>query len=68
MSADPMRLTVGEDTHEDGVEKKFLRLRDEWKSQRGPHSATAQLAMHPAYQKIIGMGPEAMPVPLPPRM
>jgi hypothetical protein len=43
------------------VEMKFLRLRDEWKATRGPAVATAKLAMHPAYQKIIGMGPAAVP-------
>jgi hypothetical protein len=46
----------------DVVELKFIRLRDEWKSQRGPLSSTAKLAMHPAYQKIIGMGPVAVPL------
>jgi len=44
------------------VEAKFLRLRDEWKSQRGPVSSTTKLAMHPAYQKIIGMGELAVPL------
>ena len=42
-------------------EEKFVRLRDEWKSQRGPSSSTTKLVMHPAYQTIIGMGRDAIP-------
>lgn len=42
-------------------ERKFIRLRDEWKSQRGHESSTVKLLMHPAYQKIIGMGSDAVP-------
>ena len=47
------------------VESKFLRLRDEWKAQRGPESSTQRMAMHPAYQKIIGLGPAVVPLLLP---
>ncbi len=44
------------------IKEKFDRLAKEWKEQRGPHSSSAKLAMHPAYQKIIGMGPEVVPL------
>ena len=47
---------------QEALEKKFIRLRDEWKSQRGHESSSARLAMHPAYQKIIGMGPAVLPL------
>jgi hypothetical protein len=40
---------------------KFTRLRNEWKANRGPHSSTEKLVMHPAYQTIIGMGKAAVP-------
>lgn len=43
------------------LEKKFVRLRDTWKRERGPESATPRLVLHPAYQTIIGMGPSAIP-------
>jgi hypothetical protein len=43
------------------AKKKFVRLRDEWKSQRGHESSTMKLVLFPAYQKIIGMGPAAIP-------
>jgi hypothetical protein len=40
--------------------EKFARLRDEWKQQRGPYSSSVKLAQHPAYLKIIGMGPDVV--------
>ena len=42
-------------------ERRFIRLRDEWKQKRGHESSSARLAMHPAYLKIIGMGTAAIP-------
>jgi len=33
-----------------------------WKRERGLHSSSARLAEHPAYQEIIGMGPEVIPL------
>jgi hypothetical protein len=45
----------------DWIEKKFIRLRDEWRKQRGHSSSTVDLVMHSAYQSIIGMGWEAVP-------
>jgi hypothetical protein len=43
------------------IEKKFIRLRDEWKTQRGHESSTMKSVLLPAYQKIIGMGPVVVP-------
>jgi hypothetical protein len=45
----------------DWIEKKFIRLRDEWKENRGRSSSTVDLVMHSAYQRIIGMGMDAVP-------
>ena len=62
MSSGPIsadRLTDGETRKP--LEEKFRRLRDEWKTQRGPVSSITKLVLHPAYQKIIGMGPDAVP-------
>jgi len=44
------------------IEAKFTRLRDKWKSERGPESSTTRLIMQPAYQTIIGMGPNVIPL------
>jgi hypothetical protein len=43
------------------LEKEFKDLADRWKTERRASSSTASLAMHPAYQKIIGMGQGAVP-------
>jgi hypothetical protein len=43
------------------VEEKFRDLRARWKAERGPTSSLTELAMHPAYQQIIGIGPDAVP-------
>lgn len=43
-------------------EEKFIRLRDEWKTQRRHEPSTMKLVMLPAYQKIIGMGPAVIPL------
>ena len=39
----------------------FERLADEWESDRPRGVDLADMAMHPAYQQIIGMGPQAIP-------
>lgn len=63
MALDQIKLRLGtEELVAASTESKFMRLREEWKSQRGPESSTARLAMHPAYQKIIGMGPAVVPL------
>lgn len=43
------------------IEKEFTELAAKWKSERRASSSTAILAMHPAYQKIIGMGSQVIP-------
>jgi hypothetical protein len=44
------------------VEQRFLELVAAWKRERGPHSSSARLAEHPAYEEIIRMGPEVVPL------
>jgi hypothetical protein len=44
------------------LRRKFIQLRDEWKSSRGHEPSTNKLVMLPAYQKIIGMGPAVVPL------
>src|SRR5438132_14068397 len=43
-------------------EQRFHELVATWKRERGPHSSSARLAEHPAYQAIIRMGPEVVPL------
>jgi hypothetical protein len=41
---------------------RFLRLKDEWKERSRFLSNTAQMAMLKPYQRIIGLGPAAVPL------
>ena len=44
------------------LEAEFTRLADEWRGERGPSSSIAKLVLHPAYQRIIGLGLPAVPL------
>jgi hypothetical protein len=50
-------VTTAED-----CEPRFLALAALWKRDCGPYSSSAKLAEHPAYQQIIAMGPEVVPL------
>lgn len=41
---------------------RFHQLANEWKRERGAQSTVAALAALPSYQKIIGMGKDAIPL------
>jgi hypothetical protein len=43
------------------TESEFNKLVTEWRSDRKATSSSTALAMHPAYQLIIGMGEKALP-------
>jgi hypothetical protein len=43
------------------LEEKFRRLADQWHKETRYISSVTQMAMHPAYQKIIGIGQQAVP-------
>jgi hypothetical protein len=43
------------------LEAVFADLVQRWKAERGPSSSTTELAMCPSYQRIIGLGPAAIP-------
>src|SRR5580698_3363154 len=44
------------------LEQEFNELARQWRRETGMLSLTRQKAMHPAYQKIIGMGKDALPL------
>ncbi len=44
------------------LEKRFRALADEWKSDVEFMSLTSRMVLRPAYQQIIGMGPDAIPL------
>jgi hypothetical protein len=43
------------------LEQEFNELARQWRRETGMVSFIRQKAMHPAYQKIIGMGKDALP-------
>ncbi|MBL1153107.1 MAG: hypothetical protein HND43_10295 [Armatimonadetes bacterium] len=42
--------------------KRFAELSATWRSETALFSSALQMATHPAYQEIIGMGKEALPL------
>ena len=44
------------------ISARFQRLVSEWKEQRGVRSSITDGAMCPAYQEILGMGMDALPL------
>ena len=44
------------------VEEKFNELATQWYKDTRKLSSVQQIVLHPAYQKIIGMGKEALPL------
>ncbi len=44
------------------LEKRFYRLANEWREDTLNVSSITELAMHPKYQSIIGMGPAVLPI------
>lgn len=45
----------------DHIRVEFERLASVWRSERRATSSSTALAMHPAYQRIIGMGERVLP-------
>ncbi len=57
-----MTQALTEQTGRTTPREKFQRLAAEWKAKSRFLSNTAQMAMLPPYQKIIGMGWDAVPL------
>jgi hypothetical protein len=47
---------------QDELEKTFNALAEQWREETGHLSSTLHKSMHPAYQRIIGLGPQAIPL------
>jgi hypothetical protein len=45
-----------------GLEATFLQLAEQWRRETGMLSVVSKMAMHPAYQRIIGMGQPVVPL------
>lgn len=46
----------------EGIRDKFHRLASRWRTDTAFQSSVHQMATHPAYQEIIGMGRDAIPL------
>ena len=46
------------------LEALFARLADDWRRDTRFLSATSAIATHPAYQRIVGLGPQGIPLVL----
>src|SRR5438132_862986 len=55
----PTRAMVDND---DSIEQRFADLFRMWKEATAYMSSSTDMAMHPAYQQIIGMGREVLPL------
>lgn len=44
------------------LEKEFMELVEEWHRETGMMSLVSKMVMHPAYQRIIGMGQPVIPL------
>ena len=47
---------------EDDLREDFVALADEWHAETGHLSSPVQIATHPAYQRIIGLGERVIPL------
>lgn len=47
---------------DDQIQREFDELTRNWQTEKRYQSFSKQIAMHPAYQRIIGMGRSALPL------
>lgn len=56
---EPLRIS---ETQVNDLERQFNQLATQWKQETGMLSELSQKVLHPAYQRIIGMGEKAVPL------
>ncbi|MBI1830609.1 MAG: hypothetical protein HYR84_04060 [Planctomycetes bacterium] len=44
------------------IQERFRQLVDQWRAEIMWTSSIQKMCMHPAYQQIIGLGPDAIPL------
>lgn len=45
-----------------GLEENFLQLSQQWRQETGMLSVVSKMVIHPAYQRIVGMGQPVIPL------
>ena len=58
----PAPILPGRIQPDEDMEKTFRLLADKWREETAYFSLALKKAVHPAYQRIIGMGPNAIPL------
>jgi hypothetical protein len=53
---------IDPDLAPDELRRTFKALAEEWREATGGLSSPSQIALHPAYQRIIEMGDQALPL------
>ncbi len=56
-----MATTTSTHLPEADVERRFAALANNWKVGRGVTSSSREMARHPAYEAIVGLGPAVVP-------
>jgi hypothetical protein len=59
MSATPTKPTAGP---AENLEQKFQRLAALWRAETAHVSSTSELVGHPAFQEVVGLGAEVVPL------
>jgi hypothetical protein len=64
MRRDQVRPSIIRDRYQANAEEveEFRNLVSRWRRETAHLSSTTKMALHPAYQRIIGMGPAARPL------
>ncbi len=62
MANDEVTRRTEQSTAPVALRERFDALVARWKRERGPHSSSARLTGHPAYQEIIDLGPAVIPL------
>jgi hypothetical protein len=55
-------MTILREPEQSELERIFSELAEQWRRETAIHSSVSKKAMHSAYQRIIGMGPAAVPL------
>src|SRR5437868_9180350 len=61
-TAEGLMKTSTETDKKPMLEEEFKQLADQWYQETRMLSSLHQIVLHPAYQKIIGMGRDALPL------
>jgi hypothetical protein len=55
-------LNTSDASYPTALQERFAQLAAQWREETKFLSSSTEIAMHPAYQQIIGMGPAALPL------